>query len=359
MKVLLMVPEMELGGVEEGTYDLAIGLKNLGIEPIVVSGPGYYIQLLKEKNIKWYNLPTFKKNPVSFIFGYLKLKKILRKEKPEILHCRSRFPAWIAYYALKFLPKTHFITSIHGFYKKRYYSKILGKGERVIVISKSLEKYANRFLKVPSEKIRVVYNGVKFEPFINLKKNYHTGFIIGGIGRFTEVKGFQYLLFAVKKINKKIPNIKVFLIGKGGYKKHLEKLVLKLNLENVYFFEGKSFEFLPYFDVIIAPHISTEESVNEDFVWTGRVCIEAQLAGIPVITSLNGIENGNFLKTSNTIFVPPKDSESLAKSIIYIFENQEEVLQMCKNAKEFAIKNFSIDKMVKNTLEVYKEVLKM
>lgn len=357
MKIILMVPEMDVGGVEQGAFDLACGFRKAGLEPIVVSGPGNYIPLLKEKKIKWYNLPTSKKNPWNFIYSFLKLKEILQKEKPDILHCRSRFPAWIGYYASKSFPEVHFVTSIHGFYKKRYYSRILARGERVIVISKALEKYAIKFLKASKDTLRIVHNGVQTELFISLTKKQHKGFVVGGIGRSTKVKGFHYLIEAVKKLHSGIPELKVCLVGQGPYRKFLEDLTVRLNLNNVSFIQGRAWEHLPYFDILVAPHEETESIKEIEDVWPGRVAIEAQLAGIPVITTLNGVKKGEFLETPTTIFVPPRDAATLAKAILHIFENYDRTIKMTQKARQYALQNFTVDTMVDKTLKVYEELL--
>ncbi len=352
-----MLPEMHLGGVEEGTFDLACGMKRMGIEVTIISGPGSYIPLMEKENINWFNLPTNKKTPVIFWKSLKVLQKLIADEKPDILHCRSRFPAWIGYYALSSKQqKTKFVTSIHGFYGSSFYSKIMGKGERVIVISDTLGEFAIKKLGADPHRVRVVHNGIRFEPYINLSYKKHSGFIIGCIGRLTKLKGFQYLIQAVAIAKQNVPNIKIHIIGDGPYKKNLEYLGKKLGVTTL-FLKGRASDFLPEIDLLVAPHIETETLKKNIIPWLGRSVYEAQLAGIPVLTTLNGIEKGTFIKTKTELLTAPCDIEAMAKAIIFVIQNPEESKHIATNGKEFVMNHFSIQQMVEKTVQVYQELL--
>ena len=95
---------MDLGGVEQGTFDLACGFKELGHDVLVISGPGQYIPHLKENGIKWYPVPMARKTLPNFCRALRRIRRIIAEEKPDILHCRSRFPAWVTYFASKTFP---------------------------------------------------------------------------------------------------------------------------------------------------------------------------------------------------------------------------------------------------------------
>jgi len=351
-----MVPEMDIGGVEEGTYDLACGMKKHGIDTTVVSGFGRYIPLLETKQVRWINLPTNKKTLRVFIETTKKLKQILEQEKPDILHCKSRFPAWIGYYALKKNQKTEFITSIHGYCKFPPYSKILAKGKRVIAISDALADFAIKKLGANPQNVRVVHNGIQSHPYLNIQKQNHSGFIIAGIGRLTKIKGFHNLIRAIAEIKKNRPDINLYIVGEGPYKKNLEILNNHLNVKTT-FLTGRAFEFLPQIDLLVAPHSETEPFIKEKIPWLGRSVYEAQLAGIPVITTLRGIEKAQFIKTDTTLIVPPDDVDALVKAILYAINNIEEIRTIAENGKNFVLRHFSIEGMVEKTIRVYKEVL--
>ncbi|MCM8764433.1 MAG: glycosyltransferase family 4 protein [Candidatus Omnitrophica bacterium] len=356
MKIFLMVPEMDLGGVEEGTFDLAAGMKKKGANVTIVSGYGKYVPLMKKENIRWIDLPTVRKTPSVFFKSLRKLKSIIEIEKPDILHCRSRFPAWIGYYAFSENPKTRFITSIHGFYNFRFYSKIIARGERVIAISHFLGKYAVEKLGAKPESIRIVHNGIKFDPYVSIKKEPHPGFIIGGIGRLTKLKGFQNLIRAIAIVKQTMPKIDLWIMGDGPYKKRLECLSNRLKI-NVRFLKGRAPDLLSKIDLLVAPHIETETMVEGIIPWLGRSVYEAQLARIPVLTTLNGIQKGTFVKTDRELISSPSDIKGMAEAIIFAIRHPEEMKKMAENGKDFVINHFSVEQMVEKTLMAYQELL--
>ncbi|MCX7705782.1 MAG: glycosyltransferase family 4 protein [bacterium] len=356
MKVFLMVPEMDLGGVEEGTFDLASEMKKMDIDVTIISGTGRYIPLLKKAGIKWFDLPTSRKTPGIFLKSVMKLREILKTEQPDILHCRSRFPAWIAYYALSASEKTKFITSIHGFYSCPLYSKILAKGERVIVISDTLKQFAIQKLGANPESVRVIHNGIRFEPYINLGAEKQGGGGVGLVGRLTKLKGYQYLIQAFALVKTTISDADLWIIGNGPFKKNLEMLCSNLGI-SVRFLEGRASEYLPRMDLLVAPHIETETIKEGITPWLGRTVYEAELSEVPVITTLNGIPKGTFVKTDTEILTSPCDSQGIAKAIVFAVHHPEEIRVMAKNGKNFVINHFSIEQMVSKTLRVYQEIL--
>jgi glycosyltransferase involved in cell wall biosynthesis len=357
MKIALMVPEMEVGGVEQGAYDLAKGFIERKHEVFVLSAGGKLTKPLEEMGVKNVYFPFHRKNPFHFFKAYLKLKRFIAENNPDIIHARSRIPAWAGYLAVRGFPSTHFVTSIHGFYKKRYYSRILAKGERVIVISNSLKEYAEKFLNIPPSKLTRVSNGVDASNFINMKKENHKNFNIASVGRFTRIKGYQYLLEAAAGLKTDIPDLIVTLIGKGPYKKQLEKKIKDLSLKNVYFKYGKTYKFFPSVDLLVAPHETPEDFAEVEKVWLGRVAVEAQLSGIPVITTMKGLEEKKLLVTGEAVFVPPLDSDTLSRAIKYVYDNYQEVMQQLLQNRYKIQKRYAIDKMVDDTLAVYKELL--
>jgi len=356
MKISLLIPEMDIGGVEQGTYDLAKGFVKKGHTVFILSSGGRMLFSLEKYGIKTEYFSFDKKNFFSFIRCLRKLRRHIEKEKVDIIHARSRFPAWIAYFVSKNYERVHFVTSIHGFYKKYFYSKVMVKGERVIAVSEQLKKYAIDFLKGDERKIRIVYNGIDFEPLKKIKKQTHPEFIIGGIGRFTKVKGFQYILSACKRLEDEIPNLKILLVGEGRYKSILEEMAKKYKI-NIEFQKGTPFEFLPVMDLLIAPHENPESSKEKENIWIGRSAIEAQFFGIPIITTMGNLNRGEVLIGKKGIYIPPKDIEALSKAILHVYKNYSDLKDIIENAKTFAKENFTVDKMVEKTLSVYQELV--
>ena len=362
MKIALLVPEMDSGGVEQGTFDLACGFKELGHDVLVISGPGQYIPRLKENGIKWYPVPMAKKTLPNFCRALRRIRRIIAEEKPDILHCRSRFPAWVTYFASKTFPGSSFVTSVHGFHRNRWYSRIMGRGKRVIVISEGLKDYAIRFLGTPAEKVRVVYNGFGFTPFLRIaltNKKKEDNLIVGAVGRLSKVKGYRYLIEALSLLQKSFPNLKAVIVGEGPEEKKLKVLTKRLDLEKkVSFVTGKAVDYLPSFDVLVALHIFPEPRPVNGPCWPNRTAAEAQVAGIPVVTTLQGLDPGTFESGTGEVFVPAKDPRGLAEGIRYLLTHPEETRFLIEQAKKLALENFSLEKMITKTLEVYQEIVK-
>src|SRR5262249_31409965 len=143
MKVLQMIPEMESGGVERGTLELARYLGEQGHESIVISGGGRMIPQLEACGTRHITLPVGRKRLRSlFLIG--KLREIFARENRDILHLRSRLPAWLAWFAWRGMDeetRPHLVTTVHGFNSISRYSEIMTCGERVICVSESIREH--------------------------------------------------------------------------------------------------------------------------------------------------------------------------------------------------------------------------
>ncbi len=168
MKVIQILPELSSGGVERGTLEVGNYLVKHGHESIVISNGGRLVEQLEQEGSRHITLPVHKKRLAS-----LKQVKVLRqlfeKEKPDILHLRSRLPAWLAWLAWRTMdPQTRprLISTVHGFYSVNVYSKIMTRGESVICVSDSVKDYVlKNYPDVPAAKLKVIHRGVSPEQF--------------------------------------------------------------------------------------------------------------------------------------------------------------------------------------------------
>ncbi|MCM8803867.1 MAG: glycosyltransferase family 4 protein [Candidatus Omnitrophica bacterium] len=353
MKIIRVLPSMDFGGIERGVYDFSKKVIQLGHKIIIISSYGKFLPELMEKGIKWYQVNLDKKNLKTFINGYIKLKKIIKEEKPDIIHFQSRFPCWIGYFVMKKFPEIPYITSIHSFSPFPLYTKSTGKGDLVIVVSKALKEYAIKKLKVPENKIRVIYNGIDIDEFF-IDREFEKKDIwkIGMIGRFSILKGHYYFIESINiLIKRKNENIKGIIYGSGSksLKKIIEKWIEEKNLEGfIEIVVGKnSKEIMKEIDILVVPSIEPEGF--------GRVIVEGMVSGIPSIATNIGavpeiIENG---KTG--FLVEPKNSLQIAECIEKLIKNHYLYIEISKNSQKESIKRFNLDKMVNETLKVYEE----
>jgi glycosyltransferase involved in cell wall biosynthesis len=163
MKVIQILPELNTGGVERGTLEVGQYLVEQGHESLVISHGGRLVEQLESEGSRHITLPVHQKR-----LGSLKQVKVLRKlfeqERPDVIHLRSRLPAWLAWLAWRKmdpLTRPRLVTTVHGMYSVNLYSKIMTKGEAVICVSNSVKDYVlKNYPDVPENKLTVIHRGV-------------------------------------------------------------------------------------------------------------------------------------------------------------------------------------------------------
>ena len=358
MKILQIVPELNVGGVETGTLDLSRHLVRLGHKSVVVSAGGSLVKELEAGGSKHYTLAVNKKSIISILRLIPVLSAIIKKEEIDILHARSRVPAWIAYFACR-RTKAVFIVTCHGYYRKHIFSSVMGWAKRVIVLSNVIARHMIEDFSVPHERIRLVPRSVDLEKFkyLDPKDKRKETFNVGIIGRITPLKGHLHFIKAMARIARVIPRLKVWIIGdapvsKEAYKEEVQVLVRRLGLWHCTEFLGMQRDIpgiLAQLDLVV---LAT--TTHEAF---GRVVIEAQAAGVPVVATKVGgvidiIEDGK-----NGLLVSPADPKSMAKAVLRIFENIDLAKELAENASLKVKQKYNLELMIKNTLDVYRDAL--
>jgi len=204
MKIVQLLPELNEGGVERGTIELSRELVKVGFESIVISNGGKLVSQLESDGAKHIKFDVCSKNPLSASSRITKLKKILEELNPDILHVRSRVPAWLVYFANKSL-KIPVVSTVHGFNSVSSYSRIMTNADKIICVSGAIKSYIQKHYEAPEEKITIIPRGidlVKFNPnnldekFINSFKkefNLNDKFIVSTVGRVTQLKDLETL----------------------------------------------------------------------------------------------------------------------------------------------------------------------
>ena len=136
MKILQIIPSLNQGGVERGTVEFALYLKQKGHTPIVISSGGTLTKILEEYKIQHIQWPVQKKNPFMIFALSFRLAAFIRKHKIEIVHARSRVPAWITYLA-RFLTSFRWITTCHGLYRPHFLSRVMVWSDKIIVATQA------------------------------------------------------------------------------------------------------------------------------------------------------------------------------------------------------------------------------
>ncbi|MBU1045281.1 MAG: lipopolysaccharide heptosyltransferase II [Candidatus Omnitrophica bacterium] len=360
MKILQILPQLESGGVERGTIDLARALISKGHKAIVVSAGGRLVEKLENIGAIHYKLPVHKKSLFTVLWCAAKLVKIINKERVDIVHARSRVPAWVSFFAISHTKAT-FITTCHGYYSKHFFSKVMGWGKRVIVISQIIGRYMATDFHVPKENMRLIYRGVDLNQFKRKKiaesETINDKKIIGIIGRIAPLKGHIHFIKALPGIFSEFPQATALIVGEApsnrqDYLNELKSLVSDLNLKHKVEFLGnvKNIpQILEKLDVLVLA-TTTEEAF-------GRVIIEAGAVGVPVVATRVGgvveiIDNGD-----NGLLVEPSNPYEISQAVLRFLKDSKLTKSCVKSLYKKVVENFSLESMVLKTIDVYKESL--
>ncbi len=358
MKVLQILPSLEVGGVERGVLDLARAMKKEGEECIVISSGGELVQELQKMGISHYTLPVHQKSLFS-LFLIPKIAEIIRRDRIDIVHARSRVPAWLAWFAARQTGKP-FVTTCHGYYSSHFLSRVMGWGKRVIVISRVIGRHMVDDFDVPPQRIRMVHRGIDLSqfPFSNKRfdEKQQTLRLIN-VGRFSPIKGQVEFLRAIHLLRRRqLPQIEVWLVGseakgKTKYTQKIHQTIQQLGLESCVKLLGTRRDvgdLVAQTDLLVLSTL-----VPEAF---GRVIIEAGAVGTPVIATRLGGVLDVIDHNENGLLVPPGEIQAMAEAMFEILTDRQKAKQLALKLREKVEKQFTLELMTKQTLAVYREV---
>lgn len=358
MRIAQILPELNVGGVETGTVDLVKALKRRGDEPYVISNGGALVEELVKAGIPHLQLPVHRKSPISLRLVHV-IAEFLEREQIDIIHARSRVPAWLAYLAVR-RTSCDFVTTCHGYYSKHFLSRVMGWGKRVIAISHSIGRRMIDDFGVPPERITLIHRGVDLVRYPYLPSKYDrpkTGlFKIINVGRITPIKGHQEFLRAVHLLSKRLQNIEVSIVGaaeehKTSYFRDLKLMVERLGLGNQVRFLGTRRdipELLQSHDLLV---LSTK--IPEAF---GRVLIEAGAVGTAVLASRIGGILDVIDENENGLLFSPENYEEMAIKMETLLMDRALSKRLSTHLRTKVEHEFSLDQMVQKTSQVYQEV---
>lgn len=364
LTVLQLLPELQVGGVEQGTLEIASALVRAGHRALVVSAGGRMVPALEVTGAQHFALPIGRKR-LSTLLLVRKLRELCEREQVDIMHARSRLPAWIGHLALRQLPparRPRWMTTVHGPYTVNGYSRIMVSGERVIAISGFIRDYIqSAYPDVDAGRITVIPRGVDraryphgYTPPAEWLDNWRRSHpelarrhALVLPGRLTRWKGqADFIRMIARLVADGLP-VHGLLAGgphprKRAYERELQKLVAQLEVEPAVSFLGNRSDLREILSVSACAFSLTGEP--EAF---GRTTIEALSLGIPVI----GYEHGGTGEILRNIFpdglVAPGDVDAAAARCA-AFLRQRPPVPM--------IHPYTVERMQAATLGVYAEL---
>lgn len=361
MKIVQLLPELHEGGVERGTVDLNRELIIGGHESLVVSNGGILADQIEADGGQHIVFDLCSKNPVTVLSRMLKLRRLLKELRPDIIHARSRIPAWLAYLANQSL-HIPLITTVHGFNSVSPYSRIMSMGDHVICVSNAIKRYIQSHYQTDDSKITVIPRGIDLEKFNpdNLDRHFISQFlklygleemfVVSVVGRITQLKDIETFILSIAKVKKIKPNVKALIVGgvredKESYFESLKVLVREQNLENEVIFTGSQNKVAEIYS--LSSVVVSASKKPESF---GRSVAEAIAMNTPVIATNHGGVLDIIREGIDGYFVPIGEPEMLATRIVNAEELQFE-------GRKYIQENFSLGQMVERTLNVYKRML--
>ena len=357
MTILQILPELDVGGVETGTLDLAKELVKRGHKAIVVSNGGSMVKDLIATGARHIKLPVHEKSLFSVLKMIKKLEYLIREEQVDLVHARSRVPAISAFFAAK-KTNTPFITTAHGYYSTHLLSRVMGWGRYVIVASSIIGRHMMKDFGVPHERIRFIPRGVDLEKFkfVEIDPSHHkTEYRIGVLGRITPIKGHSFFLQAIARVVRMFGKVKILIIGsppkdKPEYQEDLRTLAKKLKIDRFVEFLGSRHDIpkiMSGLDLLVLPSVGQEAF--------GRVIIEAGASGVPVIATRIGGAVDIIEHEKTGLLVKPGDIMEMVDSIIKLLKDRELAKDLAHDARKKVEDQYSLSRMSDETIKVYKE----
>ena len=339
LTVLQALPALGEGGVERGTLEIAEHLIREGHRSMVVSAGGHLVEDLVAQGSEHIEWSIGRKSPFSLRW-IPRLRRMLERERIDLVHARSRFPAWITWLALRGIPphrRPRWVTTVHGFYSVNPYSAIMTRGERVIAVSRAIRDYIEQsYRNVDVSRIQVIHRGVdperfpyKFEPAPHWRVAWSQRypelgqqFVIVIAGRLSRIKGHEDFLYVLAHLAKSGLPVHGLVVGndqrKSDYVSALKQTVRDRSLPITFCgFRSDITEIYASADLVLSL-----SSKPESF---GRSVLEPLSLGVPVI----GYDQGGVGEILQTMFpegrVAPGDVAAVTAKAREFIENPPQV----------------------------------
>lgn len=361
--VVQMVPALHAGGAERSTLEVARALVEAGHRSVVISAGGRMTRQLEAEGSRHVTLDVGRKS-LSSLAVVRPLRQWLREIDPDIVHARSRVPAWLAYWALGGMrPKPRFVTTVHGMNSPGYYSGVMLRGERIIAVSQSVRDYVlAHYPRVDAARIRVVPRGIDtrvfaygYRPDSAWTQAFFAQFprlqgapLLTLPGRGTRLKGHHDAIELLAALTAREVDARLLLMGvvepgREAYVRELQDLVDRHGLQD---------------RVVMTP---TRDDVRDVFAISslvlqlsnkpetfGRTVVEALALCRPVLGYAHGGVGELLAELYPAGRVPPGDLERLT-------ERAAELLRLAPSIAPLS--RYRLDDMQRDTLAVYAELL--
>ena len=380
LNVLQVIPKLGYGGAETGCYDIAHFLSENDCGSFLATSGGELIKFIKKDKVRLIRLPVHSKNPILILFNTLVLVIYIFLFKINIIHARSRAPAWSCYFA-SLITRRSFVTTFHGTYNfksniKKFYNSIMLRAKLTIagsnfIFSHINENYGEYLSK--EKKLRVIFRGINVDYFNpknisvlkqeKLKQDWDLSsnkFTILLPGRLTYWKGQEKFIESLNILieDYNITNFQAVILGSDQgrkvYSKKLINLVQRYRLnKKIKFIQHCKEMPLAYSlaDVVVSASIEPEAF--------GRVSVEAQAMGKPIVASNIGGSKETIINKKTGFLYKYDDPRELAKILNTVIQLSVDDLKFMGNeGRKNVTKKFDVETMCQSNLKEYKRLIK-
>jgi glycosyltransferase involved in cell wall biosynthesis len=379
--ILQIVPELDSGGAERAAIDISEALASAGARALVATEGGRLVSELQAKGGIAIRFPAATKNPFAMAANVSRLAHLIRAERVDLVHARSRAPAWVALAATR-RARVPLVTTFHGIYSGRSpiklnYNSVMARGDVIIANSAFTAEHIAKTYPQACERVAVIYRGVDFRRFSpgavdparvrRLREAWgvapHEQIVLMP-ARLSERKGHRVLIEAAALLKaQRGEGLAVAFAGnsgKGGYARELDKMIGKAGLAGMVRRVGHCDDMAAAY--LAASVVAVPSTEPEAF---GRVAVEAQAMGTPVVVS----DLGALAETSlappkvpparrTGWHVPPGNAAALAGALAEALSLGAAARDgLAARARGFVEANFSLNRMCTETLALYERLL--
>lgn len=367
--VIQIIPSLSAGGAEQACVDIAIALKSAGHRATIVSSGGVLVRKVQEAGVEHVTRPVHSKNPVIMLANAFWLADYAKRHKADILHVRSRAPAWSVYAASR-MAGIPFLSTFHAAYKfsspiKKFYNSVMARSDRIIAISKFIARHIHDVYGVGAERIRTIPRGIDMDRLdpVQVTETRRAAMrtewqvkdgdqIILLPGRLSPIKGHTVFIEALARM--KAQNVIAVILGddqgRTGYRQTLKELIAAKGLTDRVRMIDHTQDMPAAYSLVrlvVAPSL-----VPEGF---GRVPVEAMAMGVPVIATNLGGYTETITNETEGALVPPHDAKALADAMdrVLSLPLPDDVTRQALRDK--ANRLYNKKTMIAATLDVYAE----
>ena len=367
LKVLQLLPALDSGGVERGTLEIARALVATGHESVVLSKGGRLVEALQREGSRHITLELGRKSPLTFLHAR-RLRRLFEAERFDIVHARSRMPAWVAWLAWRGMPlatRPRFVTTVHGMHSVSRYSAIMCAGERVIAVSDTVRDHirshypTTRWPHLADDRITVIPRGIDPAEFphdypasTEWLARFHAEFpqlgqrkVLTLPGRLTRLKGHHDFITLVGKLVAEGLDVVGLIVGgedpkRPGYAREIRARVLAAGLTERIVFTGHRSDMREIY--AISDCVLSLSSTPESF---GRTVLEPLAMGRPVV----GYAHGGVAEILAELF----PHGAVAKGDIGATTLRAEAVLKGKTPAVLPNTRFLLERMQRSTLSLY------